>query len=1304
MSIEQQRVVKTTPQKHKQASPNTGLQSRAVEHPLLQLQQIIGNQAVLRLLRSGAIQAKLKIGQPDDPYEQEAEKVAEQVMRTPVLQVQRPEEKRKEEAIQAKLLSDEVIPLVQRGLAEEEVDLDVETHINASKGEGQSLPTALRNFYEIYFGQDFSTVRVHTDSQTASAARALNAQAFTQGRDIFFGADKFQPYTAAGQHLVAHELTHVVQQRAVPAKATPQVTQPVFSLSPQTSASLQRDLITTPFTPLITTSFLDLYESLLKERREKVLEHGRTTVVELKGQPSFEPDPLLAEYIRLFGQKGEPVGIHVRYGNLASGLIQIYWRGQSTRLEIRSPSPWDVIIPARRLILPPFEVQVQDFYSAPPQILPMEHPDMVVDEAGKKLGLRVTISGDNNFIRGEIGVIDDIPAQPMISAPGSRPTILQQPAFDEEALFPIIFGRSYREGGENLHKIRYKNALRDGFLRYELVFTLKTEGDQPIMGAFVLWNELTAWKASLSTDVQGLQDEEIEIDRARNGLLSGIRKDLGTSWQRGRLQGTLTGTFEDGSVNIMGTVTYKSKRINGELTLFATDESKAWAAALTNLPVDVPPSLAQRAEAAPGGQPRKLALTGWGALDFIMWEDKIQGKIAFIVDPEGYLTTRGTLRALGVPAKGIILIERKKPIEFVKPIIDESWWIPTEVYDWAFKFYVRAWLNLFGSLKLGDVILYDLVIDGVFSNHPDILSELAVKAKFNVSAIATAGIEAGGGIEAYIAPLLIEKLGIKKKVAEAVLKIKAEGILTAYLVAEPMIGIRESSAKGSDEKLPEYFFAGNLDLGGEVVLKMAGEAKFAIGSLSKEIEFGKRTYPFGGFNITLHFDHTLGSGTFPKFSLEKTAFNPDRFIWNAVEGKRPRKEGRPVTVSFAEEEFEQVQVVKELPKPEEAEKPEIPRETLTTAFLMSGEPHRLIIELGGPLADVSLKIATTPTDLFKKIDVALSELSRKKDDQAKYPEYIREQLGRRLEDLKRIRSIAVEVEEAARALGIGPEGIVHTRVPGFDALAEQLQIYGDRYGVEDLVGDLPARISSLAVPAEARSLTKNDYVVYHLDYFGVKGPHILRVDEVDVQAQFSGRMGGPPVFESGLYAMAAQPGAGPRDVTYTKIFLLYATYEKEWERLKEEKPSFISFHAFGGPGEGGQVIIDLANLSSTRRNAFATEKQKKEMGLDGIKYVHLGHLVADIFGGPPNYSEGNIVAMTFEANKTNKGIVGIEGPVLRDIKKNFAVYKYTARPYGTYPKGNPPKPPKEIEVIAERLFPSTPRPSDVPPSKRVKNE
>src|SRR2546423_5672765 len=77
---------------------------------------------------------------------------------------------------------------------------------------GQTLDAPTRTLMESRFGHDFSQVCVHTDAKASQSARAVNARAYTVGRDIVFGSGRYVPETAQGQSLLAHELTHVLQQ------------------------------------------------------------------------------------------------------------------------------------------------------------------------------------------------------------------------------------------------------------------------------------------------------------------------------------------------------------------------------------------------------------------------------------------------------------------------------------------------------------------------------------------------------------------------------------------------------------------------------------------------------------------------------------------------------------------------------------------------------------------------------------------------------------------------------------------------------------------------------------------------------------------------------------------------------------------------------------------------------------------------------------------------------------------------------------------------------------------------------------
>ncbi len=92
----------------------------------------------------------------------------------------------------------------------------IESRIQARSGSGNPLPGETCDFMESRIGADFSDVRVHTDTEAAQISRDISAQAFTHGTDVYFDSGKYNPGSDSGKHLLAHELTHVVQQGGAP--------------------------------------------------------------------------------------------------------------------------------------------------------------------------------------------------------------------------------------------------------------------------------------------------------------------------------------------------------------------------------------------------------------------------------------------------------------------------------------------------------------------------------------------------------------------------------------------------------------------------------------------------------------------------------------------------------------------------------------------------------------------------------------------------------------------------------------------------------------------------------------------------------------------------------------------------------------------------------------------------------------------------------------------------------------------------------------------------------------------------------
>ncbi len=208
-----------------QASPNrkagrkTGVQSSKATH-------------------DGFIQPKLKVGQPNDRYEQEADAMADTIVNrkqanhsatnTPIQrkcgQCAEEESVQRKEDEETTEEQETVMPLQRKELSAYPIQRSTKTQttspssefeqqLQASKGRGQALGNKTRGQMESGFGVDLSGVRIHTDNTAVQMSNDIGAHAFTHGNDIYFNQGKYQPDSQQGKHLLAHELTHTLQQR-----------------------------------------------------------------------------------------------------------------------------------------------------------------------------------------------------------------------------------------------------------------------------------------------------------------------------------------------------------------------------------------------------------------------------------------------------------------------------------------------------------------------------------------------------------------------------------------------------------------------------------------------------------------------------------------------------------------------------------------------------------------------------------------------------------------------------------------------------------------------------------------------------------------------------------------------------------------------------------------------------------------------------------------------------------------------------------------------------------------------------------
>ena len=252
------------------------------------------------------VQPKLKIGQPGDRYEQEADRLADQILRMPGSRISP-----QKEAFEP---SRDLIGSVQeKAVHNSTPEMAPPSVQEVLRSPGRPLEPATRRFMEPRFGHDFSKVRVHADARAAASAQAVQAQAFTLGQEVVFGAGQYAPETMRGKRLLAHELTHVVQQSGglhrkqvgatvafFPTEDEEDQTQRNCDTSAATVSGkiggkryIQRDLAIEPPHPQATGEVLDVFDmDEAKDYNLRVVAViGETGIRNLRDVLGISPDP-----------------------------------------------------------------------------------------------------------------------------------------------------------------------------------------------------------------------------------------------------------------------------------------------------------------------------------------------------------------------------------------------------------------------------------------------------------------------------------------------------------------------------------------------------------------------------------------------------------------------------------------------------------------------------------------------------------------------------------------------------------------------------------------------------------------------------------------------------------------------------------------------------------------------------------------------------------------------------------------------------------------------------------------------------
>jgi hypothetical protein len=759
---------------------------------------------------------------------------------------------------------------------------------------GRSLDAATRGFFEDRFGRDFGDVRVHDDARADVAARSLGAEAFTYGQDVFFRSGRYRPDRPAGRRLLAHELTHTLQQRSAEGPGATRSDSTVHrrtaggagagGTSPPTRVTSPGETIEQRAAVAATrvASGHDVRGMALGAANAPVVARqvaggdatGATAptpgdrasaaanappsmpapgaAVQLQGQPTFQPTE------ELDGQFGAPTA---EAESEAGGGTQ---RGRGRRGgRRRSPDPpVDVPVVFGELAGGTIRVTRTDDgeYETPAtQAVPLTHPLLApLRDAGVSpvLALEIERSQVSGYITvGDVTAEDVAAAGELLETIQDNPTAMGWVGLDDLE-FPTV-----------------TNELTGGTLTLQVSdFAFRLGGYLEGTGSFGLTNESPTFAAEATVDVPRLTRARLTIERDDRGQLYGSAT---VPVELANFQGTLDAEYGNGTVAIEGTVEYAAEKFGGSLTLLVTDRETARNIGRDQLGSDLfrqeEPS-AEGAGGAPeaparGPAPGPRAVAGHGTVDVHLTE-WLAGQAQVVVDNEGEITVVGEIR----PPAEVELFEQTDFIhEFPRVEVRTLYGVPL-----VGNVFLFANVGLDAMAKLGPAKIYDIVIQGQYSTDPDFFQNFRIAATLNVSAFAGLRLrgEGGAGVE------LVDH-DIKAGVG-----VNALAGIRGYAEATPSIGYREQ-ADPEAGKIGEFYILGHMEIAAQPFLGLGGDLFVELDSPfwspapdeTWTWPLGELEYPLPGeFGIGADFDYVIGSGEVPNVEFGEVDFDSSKFM------------------------------------------------------------------------------------------------------------------------------------------------------------------------------------------------------------------------------------------------------------------------------------------------------------------------------------------------------------------------------------------------------------------------------------------
>lgn len=784
------------------------------------------------------VQMKLTVNKPGDKFEQEADHMADKVMRMPApdeklqrqpddkLQKKEDEKLQKkeedklqkaaapEEKVQRAELKDEKVQkkeddklqkkegddkLQRKGDDAPAVEPGVQAAIQEKAAGGQPLAADVRSYMEPRFGADFSQVRIHSDLESAGLSNRLSARAFTFQNHIFFGRNQYQPGTDAGKQLLAHELTHIMQK----GQATRKTAGTAPAGQPAATSAIQKAPAPAGSAPAMSSEVVDVSGAV------------------------FSPSEKVREEIAGQGSKGLVVRVAAK-GVTGEGQVKVRADRSKNYDSLGGKGSMPVLNPwAQQLggLFVNFGIvnsEIKDGYAS------------LKPAGGAKKDWLQAIKNNADLLGGAGLKINSLP----------------------ETINTF-------ENGKLTLGVTDVAVEIGGFLQAKFSIALENLATPKIA-------------ASAQVNVQGMAKGELKLDNTQGGKLAG---ELALAITLKAFSGSGNVKYNpDGTVDIGGKGAYNANKLSGEVQFVATDleaankfakDAIAAAGGKENAQNAGPPAPVPLPAASK--KTRALAATGQLTFNLTTW---FAGTVFVVVDGKGEITVIGKIAP---PAEIELFKQRDWDKELIKFEAKAYYGIP-----------VVGNLNLFANIslhalaKLGPAKIYGIEILGTYSTDPEIQKSIQISASLNISAYAGLRLRAEGGAGVEILDHNL-KFGVG---------LNADIGVKAYADARPTIGYRDPG---------EFYVSGTLEMVAQPMLGLGGDFFIQLETpWWSPLSDDKWTWPLFskewplsdpiGLNATVK-DYVLGSGKVPEVELKKPEFDPSKFMTSMVDQTLPAKTG-----------------------------------------------------------------------------------------------------------------------------------------------------------------------------------------------------------------------------------------------------------------------------------------------------------------------------------------------------------------------------------------------------------------------------